>query len=97
MTDLRVVAEIIAKDGSEDAIRSALSTLVTATLEEEGCVAYELFESNAKPGTFFTIETWRSQADLDAHMTSEHIATAFAAAGDHVASAPSIHPLSPVN
>ncbi len=96
MTDLRVVAEIVAKDGSEDAIRSALSDLVTATRAEEGCAGYELFESTARPGTFFTIESWRSQADLDTHMASDHIAAAFAAAEGHVAAAPAIHPLSPV-
>lgn len=97
MSDLRVVAEIVAKPGSEDTIRTALAELVAASQSDAGCNSYELFESAAVPGTFFTIENWASQSDLDAHMTTPHVAAAFAAAGDHVAAAPAIHPLTPVS
>lgn len=97
MAELRVVAEIVAKEGSEETIREALTTLVGATRSEVGCNSYELFESSAAPGTFFTIENWAGQEALDAHMQTDHIAQAFAIAGDHVSSAPAIHPLVPVN
>ena len=96
MTELRVVAEIVAKPGSEDGIRSALATLAVATRDEDGCVAYEVFESQAAPGTFFTIETWRSPEDMAAHLQTEHLAAAFAAADGHVSVPPAIHPLNPV-
>ena len=96
MPELRVVATIPAKPGSEDAIREALSTLVEATAQEEGCVSYELFESQSTAGVFVTIETWRGQEDLDAHLQTEHVAAAFAAAGEHLAGEVSIHPLRPV-
>lgn len=96
MSDLRVIAEIIAKPGSEDVIRGALSKLASATQSEDGCNTYELFESAAAPGTFFTLESWCSQADLDAHMQTDHVAAAFAVAGEHVSAAPAIHPLTPV-
>lgn len=96
MSELRVVAEIATTPGSEGIVRDALSTLVSATREEEGCLSYELFESVAAPGTFFTIESWRAQADLDAHMHTDHIAAAFATAGEHLSAPPAIHPLKPV-
>lgn len=96
MSELRVIAEISAKPGSEATIRTALAQLVDATQAEDGCHSYELFESAAKPGTFFTVESWRSQEDLDAHMQTDHVAAAFAVAADHVSAAPSIHPLTPV-
>lgn len=96
MSELRVIAEIVAKPGSEDIIRAALAQLVAATKAEDGCNSYELFESLAIAGTFFTLESWRSQADLDAHMQTDHVAAAFAVAGEHVAAAPEIHPLKPV-
>ncbi len=96
MTELRVVAEIAAKPGSEGGIRSALSTLAVATRDEEGCVSYEVFESEAAPGTFFTVETWRSPEDMAAHLQTEHLAAAFAAADGHVSAPPAIHPLIPV-
>jgi quinol monooxygenase YgiN len=76
MSELRVVATIPAKSGSED-----------------GCVSYELFESAAAPGTFVTIETWRGQEELDAHMQSPHLQAALAAAGPLLDGAPAIHPL----
>lgn len=97
MTDLRVVATIPAEPESEDLIRDVLTTLVTATRQEEGCVEYLLFESQAAPGVFVTIETWRAQADLDAHLQTPHLATAFAAAGDALNGEVAIHPLTPVD
>lgn len=96
MSDLRVVAIIAAAEGSKEVARDALSALADASRGEEGCLDYAVFESEAAPGTFVTIEVWRGQADLDAHMESEHIAAAFAAVDGHLAGAPAIHPLHPL-
>lgn len=95
MADLHVIAVLTAKPGSTETVGSALRELVAATRQEEGCVAYDLYESAAAAGTFITVERWRAQADLDAHMSTPHVAAAFAAAGDHLAEAPAIHPLVP--
>lgn len=96
MSDLHVVATIPAKPEDADAIRAALQTLAVATRQEEGCLAYDLYESAAAPGTFVTIERWRGQADLDAHMTTPHIAAAFAVADGKLSGDVAIHPLAPV-
>lgn len=96
MTDLHVIATIPAKAEAADGIRAALSTLVEHTRQEEGCLAYDLYESAAAPNTFVTIERWKDQAALDQHMTSPHLAAAFAAAGDALAGEVAIHPLKPV-
>ncbi len=93
MNDLHVVAIIPAKAGSEAVVRDALAALETASRSEEGCLDYSLFESAAAPGTFVTIEAWRSQADLDAHMQTPHIAAALGATSDHLAGDIAIHPL----
>lgn len=95
MTDLNVIALITAKPGSESVVRDALTELLGHTRQEEGCLKYELFESQAAPGTFVTVEEWTGQEALDAHLASAHIAAAFAAAGDAMAGAPAIHPLTP--
>ena len=92
----RVVATIIALAGSHDVVRAALVDLVAATRTEEGCVSYELFESAASAGTFITVETWRSAADLAEHMSTPHIAAALAAVEGHLAQPPGIHPLTHV-
>ncbi len=93
MTDLHVVATIPAKPGSEGAVREALQALVSATRQEEGCRAYDLYESASAPGTFVTVERWVDQAALDAHMQTPHVAAAFAAAGEHLGGEVAVHPL----
>lgn len=97
MSDLNVVALLTSKPGSEEIIRGALEALAVSTRTESGCLAYELYTSAADPTVFVTVEKWASQADLDGHMASPHIATALAIAGDHLAAAPAIHPLVPVS
>jgi quinol monooxygenase YgiN len=94
---MSVVAVLTAKTGQEDVVRNALSALVSPTRQEEGCLAYELFESGAVPGVFVTQERWRGQGDVDAHLQTAHVAQAFASAGEALASAPGIHPLVPVS
>lgn len=96
MADLDVVAVITAKPGSEDVVRTALTELVAPTREEEGCRSYDLYESASVESTFVTVERWRDQSDLDAHMKSAHIARTFEVAGDHLATAPVIHALRPL-
>jgi quinol monooxygenase YgiN len=96
MPDLHVVAVLTAKPGSESVLEEALRGLVEPTRAEEGCLGYELFRSNADPLSFVTVERWRSQEDLDAHMQTPHITAALQAAGDAFASAPAIHPLVPI-
>lgn len=96
MSDLNVVAVITANEGGEEAVRSALSALVEPTRREEGCLRYELFESEAAKGVFVTVELWRSQAALDEHAKSAHLREAMASAGSALASA-DIHPLAPVS
>jgi len=95
--DLQVVAVLVAKPGSEEVVRGALTALVPPTRQEPGCLAYDLSESAAAPGTFLTVERWREQADLDAHLQTPHVQQALAAAGDALAGAPGIHPLVPVD
>jgi len=97
MSDIRVVATIPAQPDAADQVRAALQDLAAGTRDEEGCVSYDLFESGATPGTFVTIESWRSQGDLDVHLNSPHVAAAFAAAGPLLAGEVAIHPLVPVD
>ena len=60
-------------------------------------LSYELFSSLADPTTFITVERWRGQDDLNAHMQTPHIAAALQAAGDVLDGGPAIHPLAPVS
>jgi quinol monooxygenase YgiN len=96
MADLDVVAVLTAKPGSESLMRDALTALVAPTRAEDGCISYDLYASATDPQVFVTVEKWRSQADVDAHMGSAHIQAALASAGDHFGAGPAIHSLSPI-
>lgn len=97
MSELHVVATIPVRPEAVEKVRGALGDLVTATRAEEGCLAYDLYESAAAPGTFVTVERWTDQAALDAHMTQPHVAAAFAAADGALSGDVAIHPLRPVD
>lgn len=97
MSDLPVVAVLTAKPGSEDEVRQALASLVAPTREEPGCLAYSLYASASDPTVFVTVESWKSQADLDAHMHTDHVQQLIASAGEHLGAAPAIHALVPID
>ena len=96
MSELHVVATIPAAPEHVEAVREALTTLVAATRQEPECLGYDLYESGSAPGVFVTVERWGSQAALEAHMGTPHIATALAAAEGRLAGEIAIHPLAPV-
>jgi quinol monooxygenase YgiN len=93
---LRVVATLPLDPAQSVEAAAALATLAAASREEEGCYAYDVFESATAPGTFVTVEAWRSQEDMDAHMATLHIGKAFEVLGPAIAGDIAIHPLKPV-
>jgi quinol monooxygenase YgiN len=71
MAKVRVIARAMARDGKADELKAQLLKMVKPTRAEDGCIYYELFESNI-PGLFYYNELWQSQAHLDAHAASKH-------------------------
>ena len=71
-----VIAGYISIDPAkrEQAI-AAVRPLMEATHKEAGCVAYIFSEDLVEPGTFRLFEEWKSQADVDAHTQTPHMAT----------------------
>ena len=61
----------------EELVRTA-KELVAASLKDEGCVAYDLFESTTRGDVLMICETWSNAKALAAH---EHPRAAHAAAG----------------
>ena len=96
MPQVRVIAQLTTKPGSEEIIREALTKLAVATQSHRGCAEFKLYESAVAPGTFVTVETWESQDDHDSHMQTEDIAVAIAASEGHMVGDITIHPLRPV-
>lgn len=66
---------------NRDAAIEAIGTLMTATRAEEGCEQYVFSADLDDPGRFHISERWASQAAMDAHMGSAHMADFMGAAG----------------
>lgn len=52
-----------------DALNAAIA-LVAESQKQEGCIAYDVFESGTRKDIFMICETWASQELLDAHSAS---------------------------
>ncbi len=56
-------------------VLEAARRLTAASLLQDGCIAYDIFESATRPSVLMICETWRDQAALDAHSASAEFAT----------------------
>lgn len=92
VTEISTVAVITAKPGSAEDVGRALGELATATQANDGCLHYSLHRGLQDRNVFVTIEKWHCQEDLDAHLHSAHMQKALAAAGELLASPPTIIP-----
>jgi quinol monooxygenase YgiN len=73
---LRVIAELVAKPGSADALRQLLVPFAKGARTEPGCIDYVLMEVQGDPGHFLTYEVWKDRPALDAHMKTPAMAAA---------------------
>lgn len=87
-TGLTVVAYVIARAGHEDQVRNALLDLVAHTRKEDGCINYDLHESQETLGEFVIYENWKHPSDLDRHAKSDHL-QAFRKKTEHLLQGPS--------
>lgn len=71
MTITKKVTFIAKQDGVET-MKKLLSAMVVPSKAEEGCIFYEIFQCKDRPEKFFAVETWRDEAALDGHRSSEH-------------------------
>lgn len=81
MAKLTIVADIRVKPEHLEAIKAGLQGLIPPTLEEAGCLQYDLHEDNEDPNHFLFYENWESRELWQDHMETEHI-KAFQAASD---------------
>lgn len=70
---LTVIAQLRARPGKEEALREALTALVTPTSCEPGCVTYDLHVDVDDPASFCFYEIWRSRAEHAANLETAHL------------------------
>ncbi|WP_296107238.1 putative quinol monooxygenase [uncultured Agrobacterium sp.] len=71
------VAIFVAKPGHEAEVERLLKTLVTPSRGEAGATYYNLHRDRENLRRFVFTEEWESQAALDAHVASKHVAEVF--------------------
>lgn len=81
MAEIIGVVDVVTAEGKAQEVIAAVEVCVAKTHEEQGCISYALHRDNADPNHLILVERWRSQADLDAHLQSAHVADLFTVAG----------------
>jgi quinol monooxygenase YgiN len=71
---LQVVARVIARPDTVDAVRKILVGMLEPTRQEDGCLVYELLQCQDDPTDFTFVEEWTDAAALERHAASPHIA-----------------------
>jgi quinol monooxygenase YgiN len=87
---VRVVARIVAQPDKVQQLKALLLRVVEPTRAEEGCMRYELHQSDTDPADFVFLEEWASSAAIAAHMQTPHILDALAKAASLLAAPPDI-------
>lgn len=70
---LTITATITAKPEKRELVKQALLDLIPPTLNEEGCLNYDLHQDNQDQNQFFFYENWASRALWMDHNKSDHI------------------------
>jgi quinol monooxygenase YgiN len=83
-----VVVGMKVQDGRADELIAAFEPCIAATRQEEGNLGYALHRDAGDPDHFVMIEHWRSQADIDEHMTKPYLAELMKASGSVLAEPP---------
>lgn len=74
-----IIAYLNAHPGKGDEVVSLAAPLIEATRREAGCITYELYQKPGDPDALVFVESWKSQAAVDAHFQEPHL-KAFGAA-----------------
>ena len=72
MSKLTVIAKVVAKRVSVEAVKAELLKLIEPTRKENGCIEYNLHQDNEDPTVFIFYENWESAACLEKHTNSDH-------------------------
>ena len=80
------IAKIRLKPEGIEAFQNCVAELAGPTRAEEGCLFYEFYQSDEDPTVFYFLEEWRSQAGLEEHLKTPHVAKFAATADVNIAS-----------
>ncbi len=72
---IRLNVFIQVSDANRAEVLGAAKELTAHSLKEDGCIAYDIFESSTRHDVLMICETWSNEETLTAHEKSAHFAT----------------------
>ena len=69
---IRINLFISVKTEKRARLLDVATSLTEASLKDDGCVAYDIFESHTRPDVLMICETWRDESALAAHESAAH-------------------------
>lgn len=73
MIPISKLAFFAARRGEEEALGRLLLALVDPSRREPGNRRYEILQDAGDEGLWIVLEDWRSAADFDLHMATDHV------------------------
>ena len=68
---IRINCFIKVSEENRESVLEAAKRLTVASLQQDGCIAYDIYESATRRDVMMICETWRDQEALDAHSGSK--------------------------
>ncbi|AMR34279.1 hypothetical protein A0256_23910 [Mucilaginibacter sp. PAMC 26640] len=69
---ISLLASLHCKKDAEGALDTELKKLVNASVKEEGCIAYELYQYKDETNRYVIEEEWKDEDALAMHMETSH-------------------------
>ncbi len=89
---VRLTVQLTVKPGTANEFKAAAKpALARVKREDAGCEMYDLFQSVDDDTRFVMVESWASEAELDAHMKSPTMGDVGKALGAFIGGAPVMH------
>ncbi len=89
---VRLTVQLSVKPGTANEFKAAAKpALARVKREDAGCEMYDLFQSVDEDTRFVMVESWASEAELDAHMKSPTMGDVGKALGAFIGGAPVMH------
>jgi quinol monooxygenase YgiN len=76
-------------------VEAAFGAAIPPTLNEPGCVVFNLNRDSRDPGRFVVYEQWRNLADLEAHLRKDYVSRLRTELNKLIAGAPEFQVLLP--
>jgi quinol monooxygenase YgiN len=69
---IKVIAKSFTKENQIEKVLELAKELVEATVQEQGCISYEMYQDEKDPKILIMVEEWETIEALNNHMASEH-------------------------